>query len=99
MIRIAGIAWLLCSLSLFLPAQEAETELPSVLILGDSISIGYTPLVRKRLAGVAGWRLQKGNYKFPVEQKLFDFYVRATGQLQPGVKNDEELGYVPAIDA
>jgi len=30
-----------------------DPQLPNVLILGDSISIGYTLLVRKRLAGVA----------------------------------------------
>jgi acyl-CoA thioesterase-1 len=30
-----------------------EPGLPRVLILGDSVSIGYTDLVRKRLAGVA----------------------------------------------
>jgi anaerobic magnesium-protoporphyrin IX monomethyl ester cyclase len=55
--------------------------------------------MRKLLAAMAGWRLERGNYRFPVEQKLFDLYVRATGQLQPAVKNDEDLGYVPAIDA
>lgn len=30
-----------------------KTELPDVLIIGDSISIGYTPFVRTKMAGVA----------------------------------------------
>ena len=43
--------------------------------------------MRKLLSKMAGKRLQKGTYTFPVEQKLFDLYVRATGQTQPG--NDD----------
>jgi len=31
----------------------AAADLPNVLVLGDSISIGYTPFLRRRLAGVA----------------------------------------------
>ena len=53
MIRIASLATFCCGLSLVAFAQETEPELPSVLILGDSISIGYTPLVRELLAGEA----------------------------------------------
>jgi len=33
--------------------SSADTSLPNVLILGDSISIGYTPVVKELLAGVA----------------------------------------------
>lgn len=33
--------------------EQRATELPNVLIIGDSISIGYTPKVREILAGVA----------------------------------------------
>jgi radical SAM superfamily enzyme YgiQ (UPF0313 family) len=50
--------------------------------------------MRNTLARVAGWRLRSGRYRFPLEQKLFDLYVRATGQMQPGAKD-----YQPAIDA
>jgi len=35
------------------PAAETDAGLPDVLILGDSISIGYTPMARERLQGVA----------------------------------------------
>ena len=35
-----------------------------------------------RTSKAAGWRLKNGRYGFPVEQKLFDIYVRATGQTQ-----------------
>jgi len=31
----------------------SKTDLPNVLILGDSISIGYTPFVQKDLSGIA----------------------------------------------
>ena len=31
----------------------SKTDLPNVLILGDSISIGYTPFVKKYLGGIA----------------------------------------------
>jgi radical SAM superfamily enzyme YgiQ (UPF0313 family) len=50
--------------------------------------------MRDFLSWMAGWRLKTGRYRLPVEQKLFDLYVRATGQTQPGAED-----YVPAIDA
>jgi radical SAM superfamily enzyme YgiQ (UPF0313 family) len=50
--------------------------------------------MRDLLSRAAGWRLKTGRYRFPIEQKLFDIYVKATGQTQPGAKD-----YVPAIDA
>lgn len=34
-------------------AQQPKAELPTVLLLGDSIRIGYAPLVAKRLDGIA----------------------------------------------
>ncbi|MFT4540496.1 MAG: anaerobic magnesium-protoporphyrin IX monomethyl ester cyclase [Planctomycetota bacterium] len=46
--------------------------------------------MRKALSKAAGWRLKSGNYKFPIEQKLFDMYVRLTGQTQPGKGIDVE---------
>jgi len=52
------------------------------------------PWMREMLSKAAGWRLKNGRYGFPVEQKLFDIYVRLTGQTQPGAAD-----YVPAIDA
>jgi anaerobic magnesium-protoporphyrin IX monomethyl ester cyclase len=50
--------------------------------------------MRDALSLAAGWRLKTGRYRFPLEQKLFDLYVRATGQTQPGARD-----YVPAVDA
>jgi lysophospholipase L1-like esterase len=41
--------------------QEEESELPKVLIIGDSISIGYTPLVSTSLDGKAIVRHNPGN--------------------------------------
>ncbi|MCC7172154.1 MAG: hypothetical protein IT459_17040, partial [Planctomycetes bacterium] len=50
--------------------------------------------MRDLLSKAAGWRLKRGAYKFPIEQKLFDIYVRATGQTQAGAKD-----YQAAVDA
>ncbi|HKX46777.1 MAG TPA: radical SAM protein [Planctomycetota bacterium] len=53
-------------------------------------------LVRKALRGISGWRLRKGIYEFPVEQKLFDLYVRLTGQTQKDqISLDRTSGVTP----
>jgi hypothetical protein len=36
--------------------------------------------VREVLARIAGWRLARRAYALPVEQKLFDWYVRLGGR-------------------
>ena len=49
-------SWMLHTNALFTVASHAEAvgkSLPNVLVLGDSISIGYTPFLQKRFAGVA----------------------------------------------
>ncbi|MEM7310895.1 MAG: radical SAM protein [Planctomycetota bacterium] len=40
--------------------------------------------MRKMLSKIAGWRLKNAQYTFPIEQKLYDVYVRLTGQRDPG---------------
>jgi hypothetical protein len=50
--------------------------------------------MRDLLSKFAGWRLKTGKYGLPIEQKLFDIYVRMTKQTQPGAKD-----YMPAVDA
>ncbi len=54
--------WLICSTLLLIVGcsttnkshfADSAAELPNVLIIGDSISIGYTPKVKEILAGVA----------------------------------------------
>ncbi len=52
------------------------------------------PWMRNLLSWIAGWRLKTGRYRLPIEQKLFDIYVRATGHTQP-----EAESHIPAIDA
>lgn len=42
-----------CAFSSAISAQDKKTEKPRVLILGDSISIGYTPYVQKMMEGEA----------------------------------------------
>jgi radical SAM superfamily enzyme YgiQ (UPF0313 family) len=49
--------------------------------------------VRRVLSRIAGWRLKNFNYKLPLEQKLFDVYVRLTGQTQPGAQVDLHEDY------
>ena len=44
-----------------LSEEQGAGELPNVLIIGDSISIGYTPKVRKLLEGVANVHAPKVN--------------------------------------
>ena len=44
--------------------------------------------MRRVLSKIAGWRLARHDYRFPIEQKLFDLWVRASGQTAPGVSKD-----------
>ena len=69
-----------------LPSASVDGLAPLVVAFGGDTS--------PTLSRIAGWRLKRGRYRFPVEQKLFDIYVRATGQTQPGAKD-----YQPAVDA
>jgi anaerobic magnesium-protoporphyrin IX monomethyl ester cyclase len=46
--------------------------------------------MRKLLSKMAGTRLRKGNYGFPIEQKLYDMYVKATGQAQKKQKDVDQ---------
>ncbi|MCB9907214.1 MAG: hypothetical protein H6830_05825 [Planctomycetes bacterium] len=39
---------------------------------------------------MASARLKKGSYGFPIEQKLFDIYVKATGQGQKKQSDNTE---------
>jgi hypothetical protein len=43
--------------------------------------------MHKLLSKMAGSLLKKGNYGFPIEQKLYDMYVKATGQAQKKTTN------------
>jgi radical SAM superfamily enzyme YgiQ (UPF0313 family) len=55
--------------------------------------------LRKLLSKIAGKRLDRGNYAFPIEQKLFDLYVRATGQTQPGDHSEDYQQLQPETHA
>jgi anaerobic magnesium-protoporphyrin IX monomethyl ester cyclase len=44
--------------------------------------------MRRLLSRMAGKRLERGNYTFPVEQKLFHLYVKLTGQSQQDLSED-----------
>ena len=49
----ANDAWMQQTNLLEKTSSAQAANLPNVLVLGDSISMGYTPFVKKRLAGVA----------------------------------------------
>lgn len=54
LVGFRGLSFLaLLLLPVLLPAQDAPAPLPRVLIIGDSISLGYTPTVRAALTNVA----------------------------------------------
>jgi hypothetical protein len=54
----------IAALSLTIGTQLAQAaDLPRVLIIGDSISLGYTPLVRERMKGTAVITHNPGNAK------------------------------------
>ena len=46
--------------------------------------------MRRMLSKIAGWRLKNARYDFPIEQKLYDVYVRLTGQRDPGSEDYSE---------
>ena len=52
---IVSITFYSGALAQKLPAEPTniDPKLPNVLLIGDSISIGYTKLVRKKLSGIA----------------------------------------------
>jgi anaerobic magnesium-protoporphyrin IX monomethyl ester cyclase len=57
---------------------------------------GSGPL-RKLMRNIAGWRLKNGNYTLPVEQKMFDLYVKLTGQTQrDAIAVDRTSGVTPS---
>ena len=51
----------LCSFMVLADDRASGKELPKVLIMGDSISIGYTPYVVEKLKGVAEVKRHRGN--------------------------------------
>ena len=55
--------------------------------------------MRKLLSSMAGQRLKRGRYGFPVEQKLYDLYVRLTGQSQPGDLSEDYQQLQPETHA
>jgi anaerobic magnesium-protoporphyrin IX monomethyl ester cyclase len=51
---------------------------------------------KRLMQRISGWRLKNGVYAFPIEQKLFDLYVRVTGQTQEDHINvDRTSGVTP----
>lgn len=74
-----NVAWLLQTNKLERTAAKSAEGLPNVLILGDSISIGYTPFVRKRLEGRANVS------RPPTNCGATQFYLRDRGGMKDWV--------------
>ena len=56
--------------------QERDLKLPNVLIIGNSISIGYTPFVQKELKGKANvYRIPENGGDINRGLKKFDFWM------------------------
>ena len=72
------VAWMLQTNALE-KTVTVSAGLPNVLVLGDSISIGYTPFLRKRLAGVANVMRPKKNCA------ATQFYLRKRGGMRDWV--------------
>jgi hypothetical protein len=52
--------------------------------------------MRDIMKRISGWRLARGEYRFPIEQKLFDVYVKVTGQTQAdAIQIDRTSGVTP----
>jgi len=73
------VAWMLQTNLLERTERTTDAALPNVLILGDSISMGYTPFVKKRLAGVAN--VSRPNCNCAATQ----FYLREKGGMRDWV--------------
>ncbi|MBQ5794439.1 MAG: SGNH/GDSL hydrolase family protein, partial [Kiritimatiellae bacterium] len=75
----AKVAWMLQTNLLENSSAEAAKDLPKVLVLGDSISMGYTPFLKRQLAGVADVRRPKCNCG------ATQFYLRERGGMKSWV--------------
>ena len=61
------LATIFCSTLLAVDVASGA-ELPKVLIIGDSISLGYTPHVVQQLEGRAEVKHHKGNAQHTIEK-------------------------------
>ena len=56
--------------------------------------------LRNALKRISGWRLKRSNYSFPIEHKLFNWYVRFSGQTQRDlIEQDRTSGVTPHAPA
>ena len=75
----AKVAWMLQTNLLENSSAEAVKDLPKVLVLGDSISMGYTPFLKRQLMGVADVRRPRCNCG------ATQFYLRERGGMKDWV--------------
>ena len=75
----AKVAWMLQTNLLENSSSTAAEDLPKVLVLGDSISMGYTPFLKRQLMGVADVRRPGCNCG------ATQFYLRERGGMKDWV--------------
>ena len=75
----AKVAWMLQTNLLENSSAEAVKDIPKVLVLGDSISMGYTPFLKRQLMGVADVRRPRCNCG------ATQFYLRERGGMKDWV--------------
>ncbi|QDU85168.1 B12 binding domain protein [Planctomycetes bacterium Pla163] len=62
----------------------------------DGLTKHGSSWVRRAMQRMSGWRLAHGEYRFPIEQKLYDLYVRASGKSEAdAVRADRTSGVTP----
>ena len=74
-----NVAWLLQTNLLDNAKAGKESRLPKVLVLGDSISLGYTPVLKQQLLGIADVSRPKCNCG------ATQFYLREKGGMKSWV--------------
>jgi radical SAM superfamily enzyme YgiQ (UPF0313 family) len=63
----------------------------------DGLAMEGARALREAMRRISGWRLRSGNYAFPLEHKLFHYYVRMTRQTQRDVLHDEAVDRTPGV--
>jgi anaerobic magnesium-protoporphyrin IX monomethyl ester cyclase len=64
----------------------------------DGLAMEGAETLRKIMKVISKWRLQRGNYTFPLEHKLFHMYVKMTRQSKEDVlANSVQLDRTPGV--
>ncbi len=66
----------------------------------DNLATEGSGVLRAAMKQISGWRLKHSNYTFPLEHKLYHWYVKFSGQTQADlIKKDMTSGVTPHAPA